>query len=94
MTKTPQLIVFDVNETLSDLSTVGDTFEEVGATDAAREDLVRLGASRRLRARLTDETPAFADVARGCATVVLSTLELSRPLDDAVDAGDGEPQVP
>ncbi len=86
MTQTPQLIVFDVNETLSDLSTVGNTFAEVGATKQHAKTWFASVLRDGFALGLTNETPAFADVARGCATVVLSTADLSRPLDEAVDA--------
>ena len=46
----PSVIVFDVNETLSDLSPLGARFVEVGASASAAPLWFAVGAARRLRA--------------------------------------------
>lgn len=86
MTNTPATLFFDVNETLSDLSPVGDVFEAVGA---ARElasswfaSILRDGFA--LTAVGTEAR--FLDIATTKARDSLSGSALSMPVDDAVDA--------
>ncbi|MEV8253873.1 HAD family hydrolase [Rhodoglobus sp. NPDC076762] len=86
MTNTPATIFFDVNETLSDLSPVGDAFEAIGA---AREVASSWFASilRDGFALTTVGTEArFLDIATTNARDSLGGSTLSMPLDDAVDA--------
>jgi len=46
----PRLLIFDVNETLSDMSPMAKRFEDVGTPSRPGDHLVRGAAARRLRA--------------------------------------------
>ncbi|WP_347757181.1 haloacid dehalogenase type II [Agrococcus sp. ProA11] len=85
MTVQPLTIIFDVNETLSDLSTVGDAFERVGAgpgsSDAWFATVLRDGFA--LTASGSDAR--FAELAANSARQVLGGLQLTTSLDEAVD---------
>lgn len=80
MERRPDLIVFDVNETLSDMSPMGQRFADVGAP----EHLARTWFAALLRdgfvLTVAGSNPAFADVARGVLT------ELMAPHVDDVSA--------
>lgn len=97
----PSLLVFDVNETLSDMSPMGARFEDVGApAHLARTwfaGLLRDGFA--LTAVAASER--FAVLGAEGLRATLAGLPLDRPLDEAVDhvmAGFGElgahPDVP
>ena len=79
----PSVIVFDVNETLSDLSALGARFIEVGAAGSA----ARLWFASVLRdgfaLTAAGENPSFADVARGLLVSQLSEAQLNRSVDEA-----------
>jgi len=81
----PQVVVFDVNETLSDLSALGARFLEVGASASA----ARLWFASVLRdgfaLNVAGESPVFAGVARENLRVALSEASLDRTLDEAAD---------
>ncbi|WP_430868131.1 haloacid dehalogenase type II [Demequina aurantiaca] len=79
-------IFFDVNETLSDLSTVADAFEEVGAARSLAATwfatVLRDGFAL---AAAGGETP-FGAIATNNARDLLSGAQLAGTLDDAVDS--------
>ena len=81
----PSVIVFDVNETLSDLSALGARFIEVGAAGSA----ARLWFASVLRdgfaLTAAGENPSFADVARGLLVSQLSEAQLNRSVDEAAE---------
>lgn len=96
----PRLLVFDVNETLSDMTHLGDRFTEVGVPPHLAASwfagLLRDGFAL----TVTGDNPAFADVARaslrtvlhGKANVEAATAHvmagfLALPLHDDVVAG-------
>jgi 2-haloacid dehalogenase len=79
----PSVIVFDVNETLSDLSPLGARFVEVGASASAaplwfasvlRDGFALIAAS---------ENPPFAEVARELLLSQLSEAHLNRSVEEA-----------
>ena len=80
----PSVIVFDVNETLSDMSPMADRFTEVGAP----AHLARLWFATLLRDgfALTAAGAArpFAEVGEDALRTVLHGVELRRELDEAV----------
>ncbi|USX45716.1 haloacid dehalogenase type II [Dietzia kunjamensis] len=81
----PQVIVFDVNETLSDTTAMAARFSDVGAPGSMYPlwfaDLLRDGFA------LTAAGAArpFADIGTGLLQVMLSEVELDRPLDEAIE---------
>jgi 2-haloacid dehalogenase len=78
------VIVFDVNETLSDMAPMGDRFAEVGAPP----QLARLWFASLLRDAFaltaSGSTERFATLAADELLALLHGLELERNLDDAV----------
>lgn len=81
----PQLLVFDVNETLSDMAPMGDRFAEVGASS----HLARWWFAGVLRdgfaLTVNGVNPSFAEVASAALRTVLSDEQLDRGVDEAVD---------
>ncbi len=86
MTGTRATLFFDVNETLSDLSTVADAFESVGGD----RSLATVWFATLLRDAFALTTAgseaSFPELARNSARGVLGGRDLDRGLDDAVDA--------
>ncbi len=85
MTAAPPVLVFDVNETLSDMSPMGGYFSDVGAPAG----LAKLWFASLLRdgfalAASGDNRP-FAGVGADALRGVLAGIELDRSLDAAVD---------
>lgn len=80
----PALLVFDVNETLSDMAPMAQRFEEVGAPGhlAATwfSGLLRDGFAL----TVIGENPKFADLAAGTLRGALAPLSLDRDVDAAV----------
>ncbi|MDP9889540.1 haloacid dehalogenase type II [Pseudarthrobacter enclensis] len=85
MTPARSVIVFDVNETLSDMSPMGERFREVGApTEMAKlwfATLLRDGFAL----ATSGDNGSFAAIGAGVLRGLLSGVELDRPLDAAVD---------
>ena len=81
----PHLVVFDVNETLSDMASLASRFEEVGApapmAKAWFADLLRDGFAR----TVTGSSEAFATLGAEALRVRLEGQPLDRPLEEAVD---------
>ncbi|MFC8410025.1 haloacid dehalogenase type II [Arthrobacter sp. NPDC057259] len=84
MTATPSVIVFDVNETLSDMSPMGGRFEEVGAP----VELAKLWFASLLRdgfaLAAAGSNQGFAAIGAAVLRELFARAELNRPLDDAV----------
>ncbi len=84
MATAPALLVFDVNETLSDMSAMAQRFEEVGVPGALAQPwfagLLRDGFALTVHR----QNPAFADLGRTNLRNLLPEADLDRPLDDAV----------
>lgn len=80
----PTVLVFDVNETLSDMSPMGERFADVGAPP----HLARTWFAGLLRdgfaLTVVDASDAFAHVAAEGLAVVLHGQPLDRPVDEAV----------
>lgn len=84
MSPTPSVIVFDVNETLSDMSPMGNRFMEIGAP----EHLAKLWFASLLRDGFAltasgDNCP-FAKIGAEALRTLLYAEPLNRELDDAV----------
>ena len=81
----PSVIVFDVNETLSDMAPLAGRFADVGAPQLLAQvwfaSLLRDGFA--LTAAGGKE--AFGRLAEGALRAVLAGARLNRPADDAVD---------
>ena len=89
----PSVILFDVNETLSDLSPLGARFLAVGASASAAPTWFAGVLRDGFALTAAGARPAFADVAREGLAAMLSQVNLNRPLDEAVEhvlAGMGE----
>lgn len=84
-TERPSVVVFDVNETLSDLAPIGERFEEVGApTHLARTwfaSLLRDGFA----ATVAGHSEPFAAIGREQLRAILAAGKLDRGVDEAVD---------
>ncbi|WP_198597780.1 haloacid dehalogenase type II [Blastococcus atacamensis] len=101
MTSSPSVIVFDVNETLSDMSPMAQRFTDVGAPD----HLAKLWFATLLRdgfaLTAAGASRPFAELGADALRTVLHGVELDRDLDAAVEhvmSGFGElavhPDVP
>lgn len=79
------VVVFDVNETLSDMSPMGERFSEVGAP----AELAKLWFATLLRdgfaLAASGDNGSFAALGAGALRGLLTGVELNRPLDAAVD---------
>lgn len=81
----PRLLVFDVNETLSDMAPMSGRFEDVGAPAA----LARAWFAALLRdgfaLTVVEQNPSFAELAAEGLRAVLPEASLNRPLEEAVE---------
>lgn len=85
MTNSLEVIVFDVNETLSDLSSMADRFTEVGAPPHLATEWFS-GLLRDGFALAAAESRAnFAVIARESLHDALGRFELNRPLEASID---------
>ncbi|GAB3557674.1 haloacid dehalogenase type II [Arthrobacter alkaliphilus] len=79
------VVVFDVNETLSDMSPMGERFSEVGAP----AELAKLWFAVLLRdgfaLAASGDNGSFAALGAGALRGLLTGRKLNRPLDAAVD---------
>jgi len=84
MTTSPSVIVFDVNETLSDMSPMGDRFAEVGAP----ADLAKLWFATLLRdgfaLAAAGDNARFAELGAQALRTVFAGVAVDRDLDQAV----------
>ena len=80
----PALLVFDVNETLSDMSPIAGRFQEVGAPPYLAKTwfagLLRDGFAL----TVGEANPSFASLGAEGLRVMLSGISLNRDVDDAV----------
>ena len=85
MTPAPAVLLFDVNETLSDMSPMADRFTEVGAPAALAKtwfaSLLRDGFAL----TVTGDNPGFADVGRAVLRPMLSAELRPTDVDEAVE---------
>ena len=96
MADRPELLVLDVNETLSDLAPMAERFTHVGAAGLLAKTWFAAVLRDGFALTAVGENPAFADLARDAARTLLDGQPLDRSLDDAVDhvmAGIGELDV-
>ena len=82
---TTPVIVFDVNETLSDLSPLAARFVAVGAPASASSLWFASVLRDGFALSVAGVRPSFLEVAREVLATQLSLLSLDRPIDDAVD---------
>lgn len=84
MSRKPTVVVFDVNETLSDMTAIKSRFEDVGAPEYLSElwfaSVLRDGFA--LAAAGSGEK--FATIASSVLRNILTTVHLNRRLEDAV----------
>lgn len=94
MTSVPEVVVFDVNETLSDMSPLAERFSAVGAPSALMQTWFAALLRDGFALTAVGENPAFAEVGSGVLRGVLTPVAaLNRDVDDAVHhvmAGFGE----
>ena len=79
----PSVIVFDVNETLSDLSPLGARFVEVGASASAAPLWFAQVLRDGFALTAAGANPSFAEVARELLRSQLSEVQLHRSVEDA-----------
>lgn len=79
----PSVVVFDVNETLSDLSPLGARFVEVGASASAAPLWFASVLRDGFALTAAGDNPPFAGVARELLLTQLAEISLNRPLEDA-----------
>lgn len=92
---TTRVIVFDVNETLSDLSPLAARFVEVGAPASASALWFASVLRDGFALSVAGVRPSFLDVAREVLTAQLSLVTLDRPVQQAVDhVVSGFPELP
>ncbi|MBT2502887.1 haloacid dehalogenase type II [Curtobacterium sp. ISL-83] len=85
MTRQPVTIFFDVNETLSDLSSVAEAFELVGASKSLAPTWFASVLRDGFALTASGSDAVFGDIARNNARDVLSDAPVTGDLDDAVD---------
>jgi len=82
----PSVIVFDVNETLSDLSPLGARFVELGASAQAAPLWFASVLRDGFALTAAGENPTFAGIAREQLLVQLAGIpQLNRPVEEAAD---------
>ncbi|CAO1652010.1 haloacid dehalogenase type II [Salinibacterium sp. NYA9b] len=86
MTNKPVTIFFDVNETLSDLSPVGDAFEAIGAGRGVSATWFNTVLRDGFALTSTGSQARFLEIARTNARDILRGLPLTRSLESSVDA--------
>ena len=81
----PRVIVFDVNETLSDMAPIADRFDDLGAPAHLASSwfagLLRDGFAL----TVAGENPSFASLGADGLRTVLAGLSLNCPVEEAVD---------
>lgn len=86
MSASARVIVFDVNETLSDLSPLAQTFVAVGAPRELAQSWFAALLRDGFALTATGDHASFIEIAEQCARALLEKLALKMPLDDAVAA--------
>jgi 2-haloacid dehalogenase len=81
----PAAIVFDVNETLSDMSPLGARFVEVGASASAAPLWFASVLRDGFALTAAGENPTFAGIARELLVLQLSEAQLNRSVEEAAD---------
>lgn len=83
MTTRPKVLVFDVNETLSDMKVLADRFAEVGAPDHLATTWFAQILRDGFALTSTGDNVAFAAIAEAVLDATLGSVGLNRPLDEA-----------
>ena len=81
----PTVIVFDVNETLSDLSPMADRFADVGAPPALAGQWFASVLRDGFAITAAGGQERFSDIADAVLRTVLADVALVRPVDEAVE---------
>jgi 2-haloacid dehalogenase len=81
----PELLIFDVNETLSDLSPLEQRFDEVGAPAHLAQTWFAGVLRDGFALTAVDASRPFAEIATGTLLNSLHGLSLNRSLEDAVE---------
>ena len=92
----PSVILFDVNETLSDMAPLAQRFVDVGAPGTIFATWFASVLRDGFALTMTGTPRPFVEVASGVLTEVLTPFELDRPIGDAVEhviSGFGELDV-
>lgn len=85
MVNQPDVVVFDVNETLSDMSPLVERFAEVGAPGSLMQTWFAALLRDGFALTAAGENPAFAEVGKGVLRGLFSSVEgLDRDVDEAV----------
>lgn len=85
MTTTPSVIVFDVNETLSDMAPLADRFTEIGAPAALMQTWFAALLRDGFALTAAGANPRFAEVGKGVLRGLLPSADgLNRDVDEAV----------
>jgi len=79
------VVVFDVNETLSDMSAMGFRFGDLGAPEAMASLWFASVLREGFAAAATGRLERFADLAAESLRVLLVAQSLDRPVDEAVE---------
>ena len=80
MDERPKVMVFDVNETLSDTAALANRFEEVGAPGHLAATWFGQVLRDGFALTSTGENAAFATIAATLLDATLSSVELTRPV--------------
>ncbi|MEJ7706244.1 MAG: haloacid dehalogenase type II [Nocardioidaceae bacterium] len=81
----PKVVVFDVNETLSDMSPIASRFADVGAPGHLAGQWFAALLRDGFATALTDSQAPFADLGSVGLRGLLSTVDLDRDLEAAID---------
>lgn len=79
-----RLVVFDVNETLSDMAPLAERFTEVGAPGALLQTWFAALLRDGFALTAVGENPAFAEVGMAVLRSLLTPVELDRDVEEAV----------
>ncbi|WP_336852543.1 haloacid dehalogenase type II [Sinomonas albida] len=84
MPNRPQVIVFDVNETLSNMGPMGQRFADIGAPAGLAKLWFAILLRDGFALTAAGDNPAFAEVGAEVLRSVLRGVDLNRRLDEAV----------
>lgn len=85
MVATPKVVVFDVNETLSDMSPIAARFAEIGAPEHLAKQWFASLLRDGFATTVTDSQAAFADLGREGLRIALSGVDVDRDLESAIE---------
>jgi 2-haloacid dehalogenase len=85
MVDQPVVVVFDVNETLSDMSPMAERFADVGASPELAKTWFAALLRDGFALTVVGGTETFAQVGQQVLQTVLVEVQLNRALDDAVE---------